>query len=396
MYHIDSIEPLENAARVSGWIVDGSNSVTSATFRQGQKDISLEGFGKPSPDLVGPFGAEQTHSRFSVIVPATEPDGFLIFGLSDARQVYIPLGANTDALRLVEPLIHQIYEGRYIGRYRILAPDTVAALSLSESSPDAEDAISISNIPVNEGNMRIDADIPDHWNIDSLNVYFHQKDGTTAVFSNIGNAKRQEIEAYRICEDFFDWVEASETPLCVVEIGSRARSGNVRRQRISERHQYTGVDIKKGPNVDRVADVHELSNDLAPGSLDAVFGLEIFEHLAMPWKVALELNKVLKTGGRAMFFTVQAWPLHEEPFDFFRFSKEAWYSLFNDYTGFRVLNAAIGDPARLVGDLQTNATNEILHGRGYLVSSVLVEKTSETKLSWEVPAESLYKGEYPA
>jgi hypothetical protein len=97
-----------------------------------------------------------------------------------------------------------------------------------------------------------------------------------------------------------------------------------------------------------------------------------------------------------MFFTVQAWPLHEEPFDFFRFSKEAWYSLFNDYTGFRVLNAAIGDPARLVGDLQTNATNEILHGRGYLVSSVLVEKTSETKLSWEVPAESLYKGEYPA
>jgi len=97
------------------------------------------------------------------------------------------------------------------------------------------------------------------------------------------------------------------------------------------------LDVVQGPNVDVVGDAHALSAHFEPESFDAMYSVSTFEHLAMPWKVALEAHKVLRPGGLAYFVTHQSLGMHELPWDFWRYSDTSWNSLFNSYTGFRVL-----------------------------------------------------------
>ena len=77
----------------------------------------------------------------------------------------------------------------------------------------------------------------------------------------------------------------------VLEIEARARSGITHRERFSPPAKYVGLDISPGPNVDVVGDAQHLSR-VVTGKFDAVFSVATFEHLLMPWKVVLELNKV--------------------------------------------------------------------------------------------------------
>jgi hypothetical protein len=73
----------------------------------------------------------------------------------------------------------------------------------------------------------------------------------------------------------------------VLEIGSRARSAITRSHRIPSQLSYTGMDIPPRPNVDVVGDAHELTRLVAGRKFVAVFSTSLFEHLLMPWKVAL-------------------------------------------------------------------------------------------------------------
>lgn len=61
----------------------------------------------------------------------------------------------------------------------------------------------------------------------------------------------------------------------------------------------------------------------------------------MPWKVVLEMNKVLKKGGVGFIFTHQTTQLQEPPLDFWRYSIYSWDALFNAHTGFEILDRAM-------------------------------------------------------
>jgi hypothetical protein len=79
-----------------------------------------------------------------------------------------------------------------------------------------------------------------------------------------------------------------------------------------------------------------------------MFSMAAFEHFLMPWKVTLEMTKLMFDNGTAFIITHAAWPLHEEPRDFFRFSTEAWHAIFNAYTGFKVLDTQYQHRASIV------------------------------------------------
>jgi hypothetical protein len=68
------------------------------------------------------------------------------------------------------------------------------------------------------------------------------------------------------------------------------------------------------------------------------------EHLAAPWIVAIEINRVLASGGLVYHQTHQTWPMHAAPNDFWRFSDEALRHLFGATFGFEVIAAAMGHP----------------------------------------------------
>jgi hypothetical protein len=76
--------------------------------------------------------------------------------------------------------------------------------------------------------------------------------------------------------------------------------------------------------------------------------LSVFEHLAMPWKVAVEMAKVMAPGAVAYIQTHQTYPIHDAPWDYWRMSKDAWPALFNRSTGFEILDIGEAEPAFIV------------------------------------------------
>ncbi|HVE98215.1 MAG TPA: methyltransferase domain-containing protein [Mycobacteriales bacterium] len=169
----------------------------------------------------------------------------------------------------------------------------------------------------------------------------------------------------------------------VLELGSRARSGNVRRDLVPTGWTYVGVDILPGPNVDVVADAHTLSRHVEPGSIDAVFSFSTFEHLAMPWRVAVELNKVLTDGALVLVTSHQTYPLHDEPWDYWRFSSHAWPALFNAGTGFEVVASAMGEPAAVVPHAVHPTVAHLDRSSAFLGSAVIARKVGPTALEWD-------------
>jgi hypothetical protein len=193
---------------------------------------------------------------------------------------------------------------------------------------------------------------------------------------------------------FVSDLRASAPDFRVLEIGSRARSGHVRREMLGD-VDYVGVDIVDGPNTDVVADAHELSRHFEPESFDAVFSFSTFEHLAMPWKVAVEINKVLKVGGKVLVASHQTFPLHDAPWDFWRFSDSAWRSLFNRSTGFDIVATAMGESASIVAHLLHEATRTLETQPAYIGSAVVAVKVGPTDLAWDVPISVISDQMYP-
>lgn len=181
----------------------------------------------------------------------------------------------------------------------------------------------------------------------------------------------------------------------VLEIGSRARSGVTRRDCLPRQLGYVGFDVLAGPNVDVVGDAHELSRHFPPGRFAAVMSLAVFEHLAMPWKAVIEINRVLRTGGLVFVNTPQTWPVHEVPWDFWRFTAYAWSSLFNAATGFEIIETAHGEPARVHPLWDSPVARDMPASPAYLISTVIARKTSDTALRWDVPTSVAAPGQYP-
>jgi hypothetical protein len=196
-------------------------------------------------------------------------------------------------------------------------------------------------------------------------------------------------------DEFRARVHAIEGP-AVLELGAGKRSGNSVSSLFKD-IRYTGLDIVPGENVHVVGDAHRLSELVPAESFDAIFSISVFEHLAMPWKVALECNKVLKVGGLIYIATHQTWPLHDAPWDFWRFSSSAWPALFNEATGFRVVKSVMGLPATIkTKTLETPSTYALDREPAFLGSAVIVEKTGPTSLSWPVDLKTVTTGFYPA
>lgn len=182
----------------------------------------------------------------------------------------------------------------------------------------------------------------------------------------------------------------------VLEMGSRARSAITHRHRIPPQLDYVGLDLLPGPNVDIVGDAHELRALFGAQRFVAAFSLSVFEHLAMPWKVALELNHVLAPGGLVYTSTHQTWPMHEEPWDFWRFSRHSWQTIFHPVAGFEVLETAVGEPARIHATRTSPATRDLPDNPAWLGSACLARKTAETALTWPVSLQDAARGNYPA
>lgn len=203
-------------------------------------------------------------------------------------------------------------------------------------------------------------------------------------------------DPYHQCFSHFKGMVAGiEAGGSILEIGSRARSGNIHRNFVPETVSYVGLDIREGANVDVVGDAHQLSTYFEPETFDACYSISVFEHLMMPWKVAIEMNKVLKKGAIAFISTHQTFPLHDEPWDFWRFSDKSWHAIFNSVTGFEVVETHLGEPAYIVGSFLNDMTYNMDRARAFMVSQLICRKTGPCNEQWNANLENLVKEIYP-
>ena len=187
------------------------------------------------------------------------------------------------------------------------------------------------------------------------------------------------------CEKAIQMLLDDSSSANILEIGSRDRSKFVSKDTfVPSWFNYTGIDILAGDNVDVVCDAHELSKYFPENEFDYVFSLNVFEHLLIPWKVVLEINTILKVGGKVMIFTHQTMPLHDEPTDYWRFSDRAWPALFCEETGFKIIYAGMGDPVSVVPQKTHLGSYSLSLAPAFIHSMVIAEKITGSTVSWNV------------
>jgi hypothetical protein len=193
----------------------------------------------------------------------------------------------------------------------------------------------------------------------------------------------------------------------VLEVGSRRDVGPM--TAATERDPFgpgctlLGCDIHPGPGVDFVVDVHTLSRAVEPVSLDGVYSVAVLEHLAAPWVAAAEINRVLRIGGLTIHITVQTWPIHEQPNDFWRMSDRGLDMLFGPATGFEVVESGMRGPVRIHPSpaMRGIGWHDMPTVIGYAESFILARKVAEIPqgaVAWPTTGEDMgtLSRSYPA
>lgn len=120
---------------------------------------------------------------------------------------------------------------------------------------------------------------------------------------------------------------------------------------------YIGVDVTPGV---RRADVIARGDALpfADESFDTVWSSQALEHMERPVDAVREMARVLKRRGALILTVPQAWRLHEEPHDYFRFTRHGLRHIL-EQSGLSVEKlVAHGGVWTTVGSAINNAVNE--------------------------------------
>jgi SAM-dependent methyltransferase len=127
---------------------------------------------------------------------------------------------------------------------------------------------------------------------------------------------------------------------------------------------YCSIDIeKKVADVDFVGDLQDMTG-VSTETYNVVLCTEVLEHVPQPEKVIVEVRRILKARGKFILSVPHLSRLHEEPYDFYRFTKHGLKFLL-ERNGFSVLEIV--------------PTGSLFSFLGHQVSTVLVGST------WHIP-----------
>jgi len=203
---------------------------------------------------------------------------------------------------------------------------------------------------------------------------------------------------HAVFRDFLSLSKQEPSP-SILEIGSRNVSGITRRGLFPHCEDYVGFDVLAGDGVDMVGDAHRLSESCPLEHFDFVYSMSVFEHLLFPWKVVLEINKIMKTGGYMFLSTHPVWPTHELPWDFWRFPCNGFQALFNTYTGFEIVSIAEGVPAKIYSLSEDAPTRDNYLYTVHQGVALIARKTGSYRsdlLKWDIDIKDVTNTMYPS
>lgn len=124
------------------------------------------------------------------------------------------------------------------------------------------------------------------------------------------------------------------------------------RELLAAQCDYVLMDCLKHPNVDVVADIHQLTDTFTPNSFDFLLCCDVLEHVANPFRAAEQMYEVLKPKGRLLLTTPFNYLIHgiDDVPDLWRITDRGLE---------RVLSSFV--------DIQIEAKGEAAFPRSYLV-----------------------------
>lgn len=93
--------------------------------------------------------------------------------------------------------------------------------------------------------------------------------------------------------------------------------------------EYVGCDMEEGNGVDRVLNLHNI--DLPAESAGTVLLMDTLEHVEFVRRAVEEVYRILKPNGILIASSVMKFPIHRFPYDYWRFTPEAFKSLLKPF-----------------------------------------------------------------
>ena len=123
-----------------------------------------------------------------------------------------------------------------------------------------------------------------------------------------------------------------DLPGPIYEFGSLQVSGNEPMEDlrpIFPDTTYIGCDMREGPGVDKVLDLHAI--ELESECAGTVITMDTMEHVEYPRKAIDEIHRILAADGCLIMSSVMKFPIHAYPNDFWRFTPEGFRSLLKPF-----------------------------------------------------------------
>jgi SAM-dependent methyltransferase len=133
--------------------------------------------------------------------------------------------------------------------------------------------------------------------------------------------------------------------------------------------RYVGSDMREGPGVDVVLDLHDIA--LPADSAGTVLVMDTLEHVALPHRAMEEVHRITQPGGVAIISSVMKMGIHAYPNDYWRFTPE----------GFRVLLSPFADS--LVSYAGTGRFPHTVIGIGFKGPPPQLETLTAALANWQ-------------
>lgn len=141
--------------------------------------------------------------------------------------------------------------------------------------------------------------------------------------------------------------EFSPAPLQkIVEVGSRDINGSYRSLFAGQEVSYVGIDLSRGPGVDLVLqDPYEFP--ISSNTADLVLCGQTMEHSEYPWRLFIEMVRIVRPGGSLLMVHPCAWPQHRHPVDCWRILPDGYMALAKLRPEMKVLQVGIDERGAL-------------------------------------------------
>jgi hypothetical protein len=134
---------------------------------------------------------------------------------------------------------------------------------------------------------------------------------------------------YKLLKRFTD---AGKLPEPIYEFGAYRTPGQESRGHVRDYFpsmRFVGCDMRPGPGVDEVQDLHCLN--LPDNSIGTALLFDTIEHVREPWRAMAEIHRCLLPTGLIVMSSVMYFPIHAHPDDYWRFTGSGFFSLLQKF-----------------------------------------------------------------